>query len=300
MVCALPKRLPSPAPMPTPRKYHGVHKQQLFHWLAASSHRSAGMKGSLTDVMRREYLDALRGSLERGLWVKSPRHPEELALADFRQPLSKAIACFTEWSLDESQPHSGEYGRMAFGFSKSWLIARGGQPITYFDHSRRSGFLKALVSLLKRCAGDMEAFDAALYLAHFTKRMQRPTTRPTLKDGPKRKRITPPPPSKSRSKPVPDPYARFWSKTMPYLEEREWRVVEHPRLVENGVLVPNRTSETPKYFLPYKPGTELFTLLLPDNRMVSEVLRTTWFARRLFPAHAPHVTVLSLQDIGTF
>lgn len=89
---------------------------------------------------------------------------------------------------------------------------------------------------------------------------------------------------------------------MPYLEEREWRVVEHPSLLESGQLVAGSTTDEPKFYLPYQPGRELFTLVLPDNRTVNEVLCNVDFdfTTLLFPKNAPHVTVLSLQDIGTF
>jgi hypothetical protein len=44
----------------------------------------------------------------------------------------------------------------------------------------------------------------------------------------------------------------------------------------------------------------LFTLVLPDNKTVSRVLQDSWLTQRLFPPDAPHVTLLSLQDVGTF
>lgn len=287
--------------MSSPRKYHGIHKQQLFHWLASPADRASENKGTLTPEIRREYIDCLRGSLEDGIWVKTPRKPEEIKLRKFQHPLTKAMACFTEWSLNDSLTHTREYGRMALGFSKAWLINHGGQPITYYDHSSGSRFLKALVTLLKNPPADPKALEALLYLTHFTKRIHKPMPPATDAQPAAKKKST----KSSAAKPAvpklpPDPFARFWSKTMPYLEEREWRVVEHPELVTTRLLVPNAKSDTPKFFLPYKPGEELFTLVLPDNQTVNEVLRATWFARRLFPKNGPHVTVLSLQDIGTF
>ena len=66
----------------------------------------------------------------------------------------------------------------------------------------------------------------------------------------------------------------------------------------------------PDYYLPYLPGEELFTLVLPDNKVVSKVLQTDWFTERLFTPwkhypelkqrRVPPVTVLSHSDIGTF
>jgi hypothetical protein len=280
--------------MATTRKYHGIHRQQIFHWLASPEDRTGGLKGKLSQSARREYKKMLRRSLEKGIWVKSPRYPERLNSGSFNQPLDKAMACFTEWTLNESRPHTSEYGRMGFGFSKSWLIKHGGQPVTYFDQSAKGTFFKNLVSLLKRLNGDPVALDELLFLAHFTKRIQKPLSRP--KGG---KAAT----KQSKSAvttTLSDPFLRFWSKTMPYLEEREWRVVEHSSLLKSGHLISGRRTGDPKFYIPYQPGKELFTLVLPDNQTVSEVLHTTWFTDRLFPKAAPHVTVLSLQDIGTF
>jgi hypothetical protein len=279
--------------MATARKYHGIHRQQLFHWIAPREDRITGLKGKLSPDARREYVKMLRGSLEKGIWVKSPREPECLNLGKFSQPLDKAMACFTEWSLNESRPHTTEYGRMGFGFSKSWLIKRGGQPVTYFDQSRSGTFFKNLVSLLKRLNADPVALDKLLFLVHFTKRIHKRPTK--AEDGKATKKTRAPATTRA-----PDPFRRAWSKTMPYLEEREWRVVEHPLLVQKRHLVDGPKTGEPKFFLPYEAGRELFTLVLPDNQTVSEVLHDTQITARLFPDNAPHVTVLSLQDIGTF
>jgi hypothetical protein len=88
-------------------------------------------------------------------------------------------------------------------------------------------------------------------------------------------------------------------------EEREWRIVHHwaNRHFVKGPGVPD-------FYLPYLPGEELFTLVLPDNKVVSKVLQTKWFMQRLFTPwkhyprlanrRVPPVTVLSHSDIGTF
>jgi len=87
---------------------------------------------------------------------------------------------------------------------------------------------------------------------------------------------------------------------MPYLEEREWRIVVGEGAPSRLGLRPGPPGADPEYFLPYIPGKELFTLVLPDNETVSRVLQDDDLRSRLFPANAPHVTVLSLQDVGTF
>ena len=95
-----------------------------------------------------------------------------------------------------------------------------------------------------------------------------------------------------------NPYLRFFGPTLHYLEEREWRIVYDKSLedfFDDGPGIPG-----PEYFLPVKPGSELFTVVLPDNNTVHKALNDPYIRKNLYPKDAPHVTVLSLQDIGTF
>lgn len=276
-------------------KYRGLHRRQVFHWIAAPSDRANGLSGKLTPAVRGEYLQFLRGSLSDGLWLKSPRDPEVLGLREYSLKLERPIACFTEWSLEDSAHHTRSYGRLGLGFPKSWLLQCGGQPVTYFDQSRRGAFLKSALRLLRDLKGHPHLREELLFLLHFAKRIQRPKPPP---------KPTAPKPPRSKGRPdAPrsrDPYTRFWSKTMPYLEEREWRIVVGEGAPSRLGLRPGPPGADPEYFLPYIPGKELFTLVLPDNETVSRVLQDDDLRSRLFPANAPHVTVLSLQDVGTF
>ena len=69
-------------------------------------------------------------------------------------------------------------------------------------------------------------------------------------------------------------------------------------LLQNGTV--RRGSGTPPYLIPYKPGVELFTVALPDNRTVKIVLQEKFFLRELFGPNRPHVMVVSIQDVGAF
>ena len=89
------------------------------------------------------------------------------------------------------------------------------------------------------------------------------------------------------------------------IKKREWRIVHHPA---NKYFV--KGPGVPDFYLPYLPGEELFTLVLPDNKVVSRVLQTDWITERLFTPWkhycalenrpVPPVTLLSHSDIGTF
>jgi len=100
-------------------------------------------------------------------------------------------------------------------------------------------------------------------------------------------------------------FKRKFGLPLQFVEEREWRIVHH-HACKSFVKGPG----VPEYYLPYLPGDELFTLVLPDNKVVSQVLQTDWFTERLFTPwkhypelknrRVPPVTVLAHSDIGTF
>jgi len=293
-----------------------IHRQQLFYWMGRSVDVQNGKRKLLRDELVKVVLQQLRGSLERGIWVKSPRYPETFELGGKSFALNKPIACFTEWSLGESLPHTMEYGRIGLGFPKRWVIERGGQSVTYFRHSAKGSFLHAMFTLLAaQGIGDADGlwkpkpgatgFEELRYLLHFAKMIRLKQAKP--------ERTAPKPvpvPRRPKRKPSPaavetQMFKRKFGMPLQFVEEREWRIVHHP--ATKGF---KKGPGVPDYYLPYLPGEELFTLVLPDNKVVSKVLQTDWFTERLFTPwkhypelknrRVPPVTVLSHSDIGTF
>ncbi len=295
-----------------------IHRQQLFYWMGGSLDQRNGQRKVLRDELVKECLAQVRGSLEKGIWVKSPRVPERFDFRGRHFSLDAPIACFTEWSLGESLPHTSEYGRVGFGFPKRWVIERGGQSVTYFRHSEKGSFLQSAFKLLNALGEDLgnggwmgkasiAGFEDLRYLLHFAKmiRLKRPV--------PERKAAVPPVPVVRRlrkpSKAATDAqtFKRKFGLPLEFVEEREWRIVHHPA---NKGFAKGPRSGVPDYYLPYLPGEELFTLVLPDNKVVSQVLQSDWFTERLFTPwkhypelkgrRVPPVTLLSHSDIGTF
>lgn len=285
--------------------YNSIHRQQLFHWIGSHIDARFGKSGAkLDDKARLEYVDCLRGALKHGLWVKTPRDPDFLGKGDLIK-VTRPIACFTEWTLGQSLPHTTRYGRLGLGFPKRFVLARGGQPLTYVrDSSKNDPYtvaLKALARHFKEAEADgkmqqrklaelKEHFD---YLSHFNKRIKK-QAQPRLVQ----RKSTPSTRSVARPALIPDPFLRRFGTTLHYLEEREWRIVYSAALED--FFDRHGKGGGPDYFLPFTPGRELFTVVLPDNRTVNMALNDAAVRKRLYPSDAPHVTVLSLQDIGTF
>lgn len=285
--------------------YNSIHRQQLFHWIGAHIDARA-TKGKLTDPLREEYVACLRTALARGLWVKTPRVPDFLGRGDLIK-VRRPIACFTEWTLGQSLPHTTRYGRLALGFPKKYVLARGGQPVTYVrDSQRHDPYSRALKAIARALAFDphlallpprklaelREHFD---YLAHFAKKIKKTRQPPRSPGVLKRKRKIP-------AKPAPqttDGFERRFGRTLHFLEEREWRIVYDHALTGHFQPGPGGPRQ-PEYTLPFEAGNDLFTVVLPDNRTLNAAMADAQIRRKLFPASAPHVTLLSLQDIGTF
>jgi hypothetical protein len=286
--------------------FSDIHKRQLFHWVGGNIDVDLRARKLTASDVREKYLTYLKDDLQNGLPIKSPKVPEKLACDGVEIPLNLPMACFTEWSLSESRPHSSRYGRMALGFSKPWIIKHGGQPVTYFNHTQKGLFLKTMVALhdfVRRLkeptpvpglkASEIEAaFKRALYLLHFAK----PFAAPLKRRRPKPKLMRPPirKPAPAERPAALRPATRYFGPVLEFLEEREWRIVRHnkPYFVKDPVgLFDSR--------LRFDLGSELFTLMLPDNELVKMVWSDKSLRNRLLKAPVP-VSVLSFQDIGTF
>ena len=278
-------------------QYNNLHRQQLFNWIGR--HIEKETPGHhLNDDLRVKYLDCLHGALENGLWVKTPEKPDYLWDGSLFA-VDLPITCFTEWALIQSKPHAHEYGRMALGFPKRFVLSRGGQPIMYIrDGQRNAPYSNALRKVAewfgKLPDGATETLriqEQFRYLMHFTKRIRKPRKLPTSK--PKQNAGQPKKPSKS------DPFKKKFGPVLHYLEEREWRVVYTDAMKK--CFIPGEDAPgRPKYYLPFKPGHDLFTVVLPDYKTVRMAIEDPELRKALHPENAPQVTILSFQDIGTF
>ena len=285
-------------------RYSSIHRQQLFHWIGSHLDEQSD-RGRLTDGLREQYVACLETALDKGLWVKTPRDPDFLGQGDLIK-VQRPICCFTEWTLGHSLPHTTRYGRLGLGFPKKFVLARGGQPVTYVrDSSRQDPYTAALLALARAFTdADLEQalgrrleslrkhFD---YLTHFNKKIKKGVKRAAI-PRPVGKAVAA---AKPGAKKEPDVCARSFGGTLHYLEEREWRIVYDESLAkffqEN-----KETRGPPPYYLPFEAGRELFTVVLPDNRTVNVAMQQKRIREHLFRKEAPHVTLLSLQDIGTF
>ena len=296
-------------------KFNQVHLKQLFYWLGYHIDYPTpdSKQVELDDACRKKYVESLKRALTQGLWIKKPNTPDRLGNVTLGNhfEVNRPIACFTEWQVNESLAHTTRYGRMGLGFPRDFVFKRGGHPVVYVKGIHNGDqYTKNLLNLrdflkdsrLEGVIGgdELKEYQRRLdYITHFAKWAKRPPA-PKLKIRVKSKKSAPPKTASLRA--AADEEARFvrrFGVLQEYLEEREWRIVYHSTYKEFFVK-PGREKPAPDYYIPFKAGHELFTVVLPDNRTVNMVMNNKFFVQKLYPADAPHVTVLSLEDVNTF
>lgn len=284
-----------------------LHRRQLFHWIGRHLERDRSLS---TEDRSAAYVRCLTDSINNGLWLKTPEKPDYLGKkSDFT--ISRPICCFTETSIMEIGQHTLEYGRLGLGFPKRFVLQNSGMPVHYSSelpsHAVFASWckLKALMESAELTAnidptiiGEMR--DEFIYMSHFLKRMNKVPDKKAKTKKAAGNLVKPvQSQSKSRSQPVPK---KYYGETLPFLEEREWRIVakERGEHVLPKRLTKNSKVGSPNYFLPYQAGKDLFTIVLPDERTYSAVIRDTALRKLLFGPEVPPVTLLCLKDIGTF
>ena len=298
-------------------KYQGIHRQQLYHWIGrhidyVNPDDEDSRVKSLSDGQRENYLADLRNVLDAkmGLWMKKPRVPDQIGqgrLVRVRQP----VLCFTEWSLSDSRPHAYKYGRLGFGFPRKFVLGLGGQPVSYIAaaDNEPNYFAEALLTVARHFRG-YRGKDAArlksefLFLTQFIKKLR--MEQQDREDRDKARSAKRYGRSVARRAAPMKSFSKQYGKILEFLEEREWRVVFHDELIRRGKIRENTSQAKktgPDYFVPVRPGTDLFTVVLPDYRTANILHTSRDFADilpRLRLPNLPHVTLLTLEDIGTF
>jgi Putative abortive phage resistance protein AbiGi, antitoxin len=287
---------------------NNIHRLQLFHWIGRNIEEgNRHHLSKLTDFQREQYVTYLRNSLANGLWMTRPSERIITSVGSFTQELP--AVCFTEWSLDRSLPHTTQYGRLGLGFPKRVVLLKGGQPVSYFKSTgakrRYAETMVRLIRFFEEQDGNSTIVQKRTqdlrYLLAFSRAIReqidpkRTVSHARIATGAKTKRAAKP---AKRPIKIKDPFARKFGLPLDLAEEREWRIVFHPELLKSGTI--SKGPGTPPYYVPYLPGEELFTVALPDNRTVHRVLQDDHLCKQLFGEKRPHVTVVSLQDVGTF
>jgi len=94
-----------------------IHSRILLHWTGKKD-----IENKPEAEIHRHYLDRLLDYYERGLYAK--RMSEDA----IRKRRTKDVVrlCFTEIRLSQAQRHADRYGRLAIGFTRTFIMEKGG------------------------------------------------------------------------------------------------------------------------------------------------------------------------------
>jgi hypothetical protein len=97
-----------------------IHSKILVHWTGKKDNGSAYIKDQ-------EYVERLKNYYKNGLFAK--RTSED----SIRKWKIKNLVriCFTEIRLSQVQTHAKRYGKLGIGFSRDFIMNKGGRPVIY-------------------------------------------------------------------------------------------------------------------------------------------------------------------------
>ena len=235
-----------------------IHKRQLFHWIGR--HIEDPHRGLTAAEKVTEYVECLRTSLSGGLWMTEM--DEALKVGARSHALKRRMVCFTENRLSECKYHSTRYGRLGLGFPKRYVLDTGGKPVSYVQHNKKDLYTASLLAALANSSGD--ATHQLDFILHFVKPLGLRRD-PTTPKGDRQEKG-----SRCRQVPAGAPDARLvrrqFGPRMAYQSESEWRIVEHPELLQRTCEGNLRIKSGPERSLvPYRVGHDLMTIVFPDR-----------------------------------
>jgi hypothetical protein len=142
----------------------GIHSRFLVHWTGKD------IKREPESERPQLYVERLADYYQNGLYAKRTREDA------IRRWLVKDLVrlCFTEIRLSQVQTHSGRYGKLGIGFSRDFIMSKGGRPVIYIPYEAAPGscILEDSIKTVYERSGDHEEVHrAARWIMAYVKRM---------------------------------------------------------------------------------------------------------------------------------
>lgn len=244
-------------------KFSQLHRRLLFHWTGPRDEKRVKNRED-----RERYLGLLEGILADGLRFSKPGDSNCEWVFNRVFEASHRMICFSEWGLGDSAAHSGRYGRLGLGFTRKFVMAKGGRPVVYVPNNRGDRFRKALHRVLEAANEDVKLQRHVDLVASYLKAYHLPRSGPgseTVKKDPtadatkdKKSKTTP------RTKPDDLDLKIDFGGVYANLEDREWRILED-EAARSG-------SDGIDPHLLFQPG-QLAMIVFPDHQTLTLAMR---------------------------
>ena len=281
-----------------------LNDSMLFRWMGyrierphdadklAPKKKPLTLRARLSDDQREQYLDILRDAMDpnRGLMVSEYSEVDQVGLeGPFLAP--RPCLFFTEQAATSSDEHWRLYGRLGMGFSKRAIFKNGGCPVIYT--SGRNDPVEKAVSAMRRHfmivdTTHHKAIESLELIARLIKSTHLPPNRKGSKRG---KSINHEGEAgRSHARKIANPMAFPQEKSIPFLAEREWRLLPPAKMMGAW----NRDSNQQTWYRP-KLGTELQLVVLPDNETLAHAIDCPKIRKNLISKNRPPVQLITAE-----
>jgi hypothetical protein len=281
-----------------------LNDSMLFRWMGygierpndanklAPKKKPLTLRSRLSDDQREQYLDILRDAIDpnRGLMVSDYSEVDQVGEdGPFLAP--RPCLFFTEQAATSSDDHWRLYGRLGMGFSKRAIFKNGGCPVIYT--SGRNDPVEKAVSAMRRHFMSVDTSNhKAIEALELIARLIKSTHLPPNSKGSKRcnsinhEGVA----RRSHARKIANPMAFPQEKSIPFLAEREWRLLPPAKMMGAW----NRDSNQQTWYRP-KLGTELQLVVLPDNETLAYAIDCSIIRKNLISENRPPVQLITAE-----
>ena len=142
----------------------GIHSKILVHWTGK------GIEKYPKDENSQLYVERLINDLQEGLYTKTT----EEDVIRYLKIENITRLCFTEIRLSQAQTHAERYGKLGLGFSRDFIMNKGGRPVIYipFDAPADSRLLEdSLKNILEKSKEYHDIHRSSKWIMTHVKRM---------------------------------------------------------------------------------------------------------------------------------
>jgi hypothetical protein len=142
----------------------GIHSKILVHWTGKDIESNPSANKSQL------YVERLIDDLQNGLFTKRTTE------AVIRKKKIKHLVriCFTEIRLSQARTHAERYGKLGIGFTRDFIMNKGGRPVIYipFEIREDGHLLENLIrTVYDKSTGNDEIHKSTKWIMAHVKRM---------------------------------------------------------------------------------------------------------------------------------
>jgi hypothetical protein len=142
-----------------------IHSKFLVHWTGNGKHDIESKPESDRPQL---YFDRLIDDYQYGLYTK---RTSEDVIRNWK--IKKIVRlCFTEIRLSQAEKHAERYGKLGIGFTRDFIMNKGGRPVIYIPYKADGRLLEdSIKSVYEKSKDNEEIHKSSKWIMAHVKRM---------------------------------------------------------------------------------------------------------------------------------